>query len=232
MYSSPPFPPTPGHRLRGLPTPCPGCLSARAASLIGCLVMTLIYASWTMVMYNVSLIRSRPFSSWEEEESDASCGVETGLRDGGFGSGFDCARRVRRTRSFDPIQHLHESLLRDHDPSLPRRARDLGVPAARRGEMAQPRHLGRLALHMGLWRLWLDQLCRVGRLSCDFLHGRSVRHESRDAATDHDFCTYTHSAGGRSRSEPKLDCTSRAGRVLHPRPRLLPRRRPVRLCAQ
>ncbi|GAA5965761.1 hypothetical protein JCM8115_000917 [Rhodotorula mucilaginosa] len=52
MDPSPPFPPTPSHRLRALPSPCPGCLSARAASLIGCLIMTLVYAGWTMVMYN------------------------------------------------------------------------------------------------------------------------------------------------------------------------------------
>jgi hypothetical protein len=232
MDPSPPFPPTPSHRLRALPSPCPGCLSARAASLIGCLIMTLVYAGWTMVMYNVSLIRSRQSSGRGEEETDASCGVETGLCDGSFGSGFDCSRRLRRARSFDPVQYLHESLLRHHDPSLPGRPRDLGVPAARRGEMAQPRHLGRLALHVGLWRLWLDLLCRVGRLSREFLHGRSLRHESRDAATDHDFGTYTHSAGGHSRSGPELDCDSCAGCAFHPHPCLLPRRRPVRLCPQ
>lgn len=190
MYSSPPFHPTHGHRLRALATPCPGCLSARAASLIGCLIMTLVYAGWTMVLYNVSLNRFRQFSSRGKEESDASCGVETGLHDSGFGPSVDCSHRVRRTRSFDPIQHLHESLLRDHDPSLSGRSRDLGVPAARRGKVAQPGHLGRLALHVGLWRLWIDQLCRVGRLSGEFLHGRSLRHKSTYVATDHGSRTY------------------------------------------
>ncbi|GAA5979283.1 hypothetical protein JCM10908_002866 [Rhodotorula pacifica] len=51
MSYTPPFPPTAGHRLRALPSPCPGCLSPRAASVIGCLIMTLLYAAWTTILY-------------------------------------------------------------------------------------------------------------------------------------------------------------------------------------
>ncbi|GAA5878612.1 hypothetical protein JCM3774_004082 [Rhodotorula dairenensis] len=102
-----------GHRERGLPSPCPSCLSPRTASAVGCLAMTLIYAAWTVILYQAwgtaAQVRSSSASAAFDEVAlslrftvctSLFCATMTLLCLGAFGVSFfpqrDAARWLSR----------------------------------------------------------------------------------------------------------------------------------------